>query len=93
MLPGTNGLPDPSRLQSFVGVDAAGGAAGHPVDLKIGPGGDLFYVDMENGTVHRITLRPPTSRPPRLPRRRRAAVGPRRSASTAPARPTRRVAR
>src|SRR5205085_6528500 len=34
MLP-TNGLPDPSKLQSFVGVDAAGGAAGHPVDLKI----------------------------------------------------------
>jgi glucose/arabinose dehydrogenase len=55
MLPGTNGLPDPSRLQSFVGVDATGGAAGHPVDLKIGPGGDLFYVDMDDGTVHRIT--------------------------------------
>ena len=55
MLPGTNGLPDPSRLQSFVGVDAAGGAAGHPVDLKIGPGGDLFYVDMDDGTIHRIT--------------------------------------
>src|SRR5262249_34418966 len=65
MLPGTNGLPDPSRLQSFVGVDAAGGAAGHPVDLKIGPGGDLFYVDMEDGTVHRITYtaanQPPTA--------------------------------
>jgi glucose/arabinose dehydrogenase len=56
MLPGTNGLPDPSRLQSFVGVDATGGAAGHPVDLKIGPGGDLFYVDMDDGTVHRITF-------------------------------------
>jgi glucose/arabinose dehydrogenase len=55
MLPGTNGLPDPSGLQSFVGVDSAGGAAGHPVDLKIGPGGDLFYVDMDDGTVHRIT--------------------------------------
>jgi glucose/arabinose dehydrogenase/PKD repeat protein len=55
MLPGTNGLPDPARLQSFVGVDATGGAAGHPVDLKIGPGGDLFYVDMDDGTVHRIT--------------------------------------
>jgi glucose/arabinose dehydrogenase len=55
MLPGTNGLPDPSKLQSFVGVDAAGGAAGHPVDLKIGPGGDLFYVDMDDGTIHRIT--------------------------------------
>jgi glucose/arabinose dehydrogenase len=55
MLPGTNGLPDPSKLQSFVGVDATGGAAGHPVDLKIGPGGDLFYADMDDGTVHRIT--------------------------------------
>lgn len=54
MLPGTNGLPDPARRQVFVGVDAAGGA-GHPVDLKIGPGGDLFYADMENGTIHRVT--------------------------------------
>jgi glucose/arabinose dehydrogenase len=65
MLPGTNGLPDPSRLQSFVGVDATGGAAGHPVDLKTGPGGDLFYVDMDGGTVHRITYtaanQPPTA--------------------------------
>ncbi|HSC50099.1 MAG TPA: PQQ-dependent sugar dehydrogenase [Gaiellaceae bacterium] len=65
MLPGTNGLPDPTKLQSFVGVDAAGGAAGHPVDLKIGPGGDLFYVDMDDGTVHRITYtaanQPPTA--------------------------------
>jgi PKD repeat protein len=55
MLPGTNGLPDPTRLQSLVGVDSTGGAAGHPVDLKTGPGGDLFYVDMDGGTVHRIT--------------------------------------
>jgi glucose/arabinose dehydrogenase/PKD repeat protein len=65
MLPGTNGLPDPAKLQSFVGVDATGGAAGHPVDLKIGPGGDLFYVDMDDGTVHRITYtaanQPPTA--------------------------------
>jgi glucose/arabinose dehydrogenase/PKD repeat protein len=67
MLAGTNGLPDPSRLQSFVGVDATGGAAGHPVDLKIGPGGDLFYVDMDDGTVRRITYtaanQPPTAAP------------------------------
>jgi glucose/arabinose dehydrogenase len=65
MLPGTNGLPDPSRLQSFVGADATGGAAGHPVDLKTGPGGDLFYADMDDGTVHRITYtaanQPPTA--------------------------------
>jgi PKD repeat protein len=38
-----------------VGVDSTGAAAGHPVDLKIGPGGDLFYVDMDDGTIHRIT--------------------------------------
>src|SRR5215475_13447343 len=55
MMPGANGMADPSNIQSFVGVDATGGAAGHPVDLKIGPGGDLFYVDMDDGTVHRIT--------------------------------------
>src|SRR5215831_7548508 len=64
MLPGTDGLPDPANIQSFVGVDATGGAAGHPVDLKIGPGGDLFYVDMEDGTVHRVTFtanQPPTA--------------------------------
>ena len=52
-------------MQSFVGVDATGAAAGHPVDLKIGPGGDLFYVDLEDGTVHRITYtaanQPPTA--------------------------------
>jgi hypothetical protein len=51
MLPARTGCLTPPRLQSFVGVDAAGGAAGHPVDLKIGPGGDLFYVDMDDGTV------------------------------------------
>ncbi|HEV8653190.1 MAG TPA: PQQ-dependent sugar dehydrogenase [Actinomycetes bacterium] len=66
MLPGTDGLPDRGRLQSFIGVDASGGAAGHPVDLKTGPGGDLFYVDMEGGAVHRVTFtaanQPPTAR-------------------------------
>jgi glucose/arabinose dehydrogenase len=66
MMPGANGLPDPANIQSFVGVDATGGAAGHPVDLKIGPGGDLFYVDMEDGTLHRIIYtaanQPPTAR-------------------------------
>jgi glucose/arabinose dehydrogenase len=66
MMPGADGLPDPANIQSFVGVDAAGGAAGHPVDLKIGPGGDLFYVDMEDGTLHRIIYtaanQPPTAR-------------------------------
>ena len=47
MLAGSNGLPDPTKLQLLVG-----GAA--PVDLETGPGGDIFYVDLEGGTIHRI---------------------------------------
>ena len=54
MLAGAGGVPDPATVRLFVGADA-GGAAGNPVDLKTGPGGDLFYVDMEGGAVHRIT--------------------------------------
>ena len=77
MLPGSNGLPDPSRLQSFVGVDSTGDGAGNPVDLKIGPHGDLFYVDMDGGKIHRITYsggQPAADRPspPRTPRTARS---------------------
>jgi glucose/arabinose dehydrogenase len=66
MLAGSNGLPNPATIQTFVGADSTGAAAGHPVDLQIGPGGDLFYVDMEGGTVHRVVYtaanQPPTAR-------------------------------
>jgi glucose/arabinose dehydrogenase len=44
---GANGLPDISKRRTFVG------GAAQPVDLEIGPGGDLFYVDL-GGTVRRI---------------------------------------
>ena len=44
----TGGLPDQSKLETFVA------AAGNPVALEIGPGGDLFYADLEGGKVHRI---------------------------------------
>ena len=44
---GTNGLPDISKRKTFVG------GAAQPVDLQIGPGGDLFYVDL-GGTIRRI---------------------------------------
>jgi PKD repeat protein len=57
MEPGPNGLPNPGKISTFVA-----GAAG-PVDLKTGPGGDLFYVDLNGGTVHRITYSP-TNQPP-----------------------------
>ena len=45
---GSNGLPDPARRSTFVT-----GATG-PVDLEIGPGGDLFYADLDGGTIRRI---------------------------------------
>ena len=35
-----------------------------PVDLEIGPGGDLFYVDFDGGTVRRIQLRQRATAPP-----------------------------
>ncbi|WP_238007679.1 PQQ-dependent sugar dehydrogenase [Dactylosporangium sp. AC04546] len=44
----TNGTPDPAKIETF-----APGAAG-PVDLEIGPGGDVYYVDIDGGTVRRI---------------------------------------
>jgi hypothetical protein len=48
MLAGANGLPDPATRATFM-ADAA-----NPVDLQIGPGGDLFYVDFDGGAVRRI---------------------------------------
>jgi PKD repeat protein len=59
---GANGLPDPTKIATFVA-----GAAG-PVDLEIGPGGDLFYADLDSGTgtVRRIKYfaanQPPVAR-------------------------------
>src|SRR5262245_3197207 len=47
MMPGSNGLPDPTKVRTFVA------GATRPVDLQIGPGGDLFYVDL-GGTIRRI---------------------------------------
>ena len=44
---GANGLPDITKRRTFVG------GAAQPVDLQIGPGGDLFYVDI-GGTIRRI---------------------------------------
>ncbi len=48
MIKGANGLPDQATRATFVA------GAANPVDLQIGPGGDLFYVDFDGGTVRRI---------------------------------------
>jgi len=50
MRTGTNGLPDPARVITL--VDGAGLG---PVDLQIGPGGDLFYAELDGGAIRRIT--------------------------------------
>ncbi|MBV9914885.1 MAG: PQQ-dependent sugar dehydrogenase [Solirubrobacterales bacterium] len=52
---GSNGLPDPSGVRAFVS-----GAAG-PVNLTIGPGGDLYYVGYDDGVIHRITYAAPVA--------------------------------
>jgi len=48
MFKGANGLPSPATRATFV----AGAAS--PVELQIGPGGNLFYVDFNGGTIRRI---------------------------------------
>jgi glucose/arabinose dehydrogenase/regulation of enolase protein 1 (concanavalin A-like superfamily) len=45
---GSDGRPVPSGRAVFVAN------AAYPVDLKIGPGGDLFYLDILGGAIHRI---------------------------------------
>jgi PKD repeat protein len=57
MMPGGNSLPDPANLAGFV-TPAAG-----PVDLEIGPGGDLFYAGYDDGTIRRIQYFP-ANQPP-----------------------------
>ncbi|MGY0232458.1 PQQ-dependent sugar dehydrogenase [Longispora urticae] len=54
---GANGLPDPTKIQTF-----ASGAAG-PADLEIGPGGDVYYADLNGGTIRRLRYYP-ANRPP-----------------------------
>ena len=47
ILADNTGLPDVSKRRTFVG------GAAQPVNLQVGPGGDLFYVDL-GGTIRRI---------------------------------------
>jgi glucose/arabinose dehydrogenase len=59
MRAGASGQPDPGQLVPFVT-----GAAG-PVQVVTGPGGDVFYVAMNSGELHRVSYpvgnRPPTA--------------------------------
>ena len=64
------GVPDPATRATFVQ------GAGYPVDLQTGPDGDVFYVDLTHGSVHRLRYsaiagRKPPSRPRCRPARHR----------------------
>ena len=52
MLPGPDGLPQPGRVVKF------GQRAESPIDLEVGPGGDLFFVDSETEAVKRVRFAP-----------------------------------
>jgi glucose/arabinose dehydrogenase/PKD repeat protein len=51
--PAADGRPDFTKRKLFVGN------AKSPVQLRIGPGGDLFYVSLEEGEIHRIEYAAP----------------------------------
>ena len=57
MYAGADGLPDPSTAEVFI-ENAFG-----PVQLKTGPGGDIFYPDFNTGTIRRVTYSPPSGTP------------------------------
>jgi PKD repeat protein/glucose/arabinose dehydrogenase len=48
MRKGADGNPAPGLIRTFVA------GAANPVGLETGPGGDLFYVDFDGGTIRRI---------------------------------------
>jgi len=50
MLPDATGNPDPSNMVTV--LDSAAG----PVDLAVGPNGDLFFSDIAGGKIHRIVV-------------------------------------
>ena len=70
MLKGANGLPDPTKLESFATpavdpLDPENPVLTGPVDLVTGANGDLFYPSLNDGTIRRIqyfaTNRPPVA--------------------------------
>jgi len=58
MQKGANGLPAPGLIRTFVA------GAANPVNLEIGPGGDLFYTDFDGGTIRRIRYTSSVNQPP-----------------------------
>ena len=80
MLPGANGLPDPAHAPDLRARRRRARSTS-----QIGPDGDLYYVDLDGGTIRRIrcssATSAPTARRHRHPDDRRRAAD--RAASTA----------
>jgi glucose/arabinose dehydrogenase/regulation of enolase protein 1 (concanavalin A-like superfamily) len=47
MFPDANGVPDPNNRMAWKS------AAAGPVDIQVGPSGDIFYADFDGGTIRR----------------------------------------
>jgi glucose/arabinose dehydrogenase len=58
MKKGADNLPAPGLRQTFVG------GAANPVDLQVSPAGELYYVDLDGGTIRRIQFNS-ANQPPR----------------------------
>ncbi|HSK95339.1 MAG TPA: PQQ-dependent sugar dehydrogenase [Euzebyales bacterium] len=58
MLKGANGVPAPGQIRTFVA------GAANPVNLEMGPDGNLYYPDFDGGTIRRIQYASSTNRPP-----------------------------
>ena len=52
MKKGANGVPAPGLIETFVD------GAANPVNVEFGPGGDLYYVDFDGGTIRRVRYDP-----------------------------------
>ena len=68
MRAGPDGEPDPSTVELFARPAEPGEQAGGPVELQVGPGGDLYYPlldpeDPGHGSLRRIRFMP-GNRPP-----------------------------
>ena len=62
MLPDSSGNPDPTNIVPVVtGSPTASTAWVGPVDLEAGPNGDLFWVNLDAGTVNRLTFGLPSA--------------------------------
>jgi glucose/arabinose dehydrogenase/PKD repeat protein len=64
MYAGSNGLPDPSTVKLFIknivpNPDPQGQGFFTPVDMKVGPDGNLYVVDFYNAEIVRVKYIPP----------------------------------